>query len=62
MDEIGFLGSLRVMEFMIHVLNCLPEEYNYVLDSLETFLVSTGEDSLTNEALRVKFDSRFERS
>ncbi len=48
------------MEFMIHVLNNLPEEYDVVLDSLETHLVSTGEDRLTLESLREKLNSRFE--
>ncbi len=45
---------------MIHVLNNLPEEYDVVLDSLETHLVSTGEDRLTLESLREKLNSRFE--
>ncbi len=36
MDEIGLVGRVNAMEFMIHVLNNLPEEYDVVLDSLET--------------------------
>ncbi len=49
------------MEYMIHVLNNLPEEYDNVLDSLETCLVSTREDRLTLESIREKLNSRFKR-
>ncbi len=61
MDDIGLVGRMSDMEFMIHVLNNLPEEYDVVLYSLETRLVSTGEDRLTLESLREKLNSRFER-
>ncbi len=44
MDEIGLVGRMSDMEFMIHVLDNLPEEYDVVLYSLETHLVSTGEE------------------
>ena len=37
------------MKFMIDVLNNLPEEYDVVLYSLETHLVSTGEDKFMLE-------------
>ncbi len=61
MDEIGLVGRMSDMEFMIHVLNILPEEYDVVLDRLETCLVSTGEYRLRLESLREKLNSRFER-
>ncbi len=32
MDEIGLVGQTSDMEFLIHVLNNLPEEYDDVLD------------------------------
>ena len=48
------------MEFMINVLNNLPDKYDVVLDSLETNLVSTGEDKLTLEDQQEKLNSRFE--
>ncbi len=60
MDEIGLVRRMSDMEFMIRVLNNLPEEYDVVLDSLETRLVSTGEDRLTLESLREQLNSRFE--
>ncbi len=61
MDEIELVGRMSDMEFMIHVLNNLPEEYDVVMDSLKNRLVSTGEDRLTLESLREKLNSRFER-
>ena len=61
MDEIGLVGVMSDMEFMSHMLNNLPDEYDVVLDSLETHLVSTGEDKLMFEALPEKLNSRFER-
>ncbi len=41
MDKIGPVGRMSDMEFMIHVLDNLPDEYDAVLDSLESHLVST---------------------
>ncbi len=40
------------IEFMIHVLNSFPAEYEVVLDSLETCPMSIREDRLMFEALR----------
>ncbi len=34
MDEIGLVGRMSDTEFMIHVLNILPEQYDNVMDSL----------------------------
>ncbi len=61
MNEIGLVGIMTDMEFMIHVLNNPPEEYDVVLDSLETRLVSTGEDKFSLESLSEMLSSRFER-
>ena len=60
MNEIGLVRGMSDMEVMIHVLNNLPEEYDVVLDSLETHIVSTGEDKLALKALQEKLNSRFE--
>ena len=38
-DEFRLVGMMSGMEFMINVLYSLPEEYDVVLDSLETHLV-----------------------
>ena len=41
MDEIGLVGRMIDMGFMIHMLNNLPEEHDVNLDSLETHLMLT---------------------
>ena len=61
MDEIGLVGMMSDMEFMIYVLNNLLEENDVVLDSLEIHLVSNGEDKLMLEALKEKLNSRIKR-
>ncbi len=61
MDEIGLVRRMSDMEFMIHVLNNLLQEYDVVLNSLETHLVLTGEDRLTLASLREKSNSKFDR-
>ncbi len=44
LDEIGFVRRMSDMEFMICVFNKIYDEYNGMVDSLETCPVSTGED------------------
>ncbi len=44
------------MDFMIHVLNELPKEYDVMLDSLESQFVWNGEDRITPEALQETFE------
>ena len=61
MDKIGLAEKMSDMEFIIHVLNNLPEEYNVVLDRLDSHLVSINEDKLTLEALWEELNSRFEQ-
>ncbi len=55
MDEIGLVERMSDMEFMIHVLKNFPEEYDAVLDSLESCLVLTEKEGLILEALRSRF-------
>ena len=61
MGKIGLEEKMSDMEFMILLLNNLLEEYNVVLDSLESCLVSTSEDTLTLKALWEKLNSRFQQ-
>ncbi len=44
LDEIGFVRRMIDMEFMICVFNKIYDEYNGMVDCLETCPVSTGED------------------
>ncbi len=52
MDTIGLVGRMSDVEFMIHEVNNFPEEYDFVLDSFESNLCSTGEDRLILKSLR----------
>ncbi len=60
-DEIRLMRRIRVMKFISHIVNILSEEYDVVLDSLETNLISTEKDVLTLQFLRENLNSRFER-
>ena len=51
MNEIIQKGNVSDEDFMIHVLNNLPEEYDVVLDGLENHLMATGDDALTIKAI-----------
>ncbi len=48
MNEIGFVGRIIGVEFMIQVLNDLSEEYDAVLGKLSTCIVIIREEKLTN--------------
>ena len=39
--EFGQKGNVSDEDFMIHVLNNLPKEYNVILDGLENCLMAT---------------------
>ena len=46
---------------MNHVLNNLPEEYDVILDGLESCLTATGENALTINSIREKLNHRYEK-
>ena len=48
-------------DFMIHVLNNLPEEYDVILDGLENHLMATGENALTVDSIHEKLNHRYEK-
>ena len=39
MNEFGLKGNMADEDFMIHVVNNLPKEYNVILDGLEQCLI-----------------------
>ena len=63
MDNIEISAKMSDLDFMIHVLNNLPEEYDVVLDGLENRLMLPESDSnkLTIENIRDKLNNRYER-
>ena len=47
MNKFRQKGNIMEEDFMIHILNNYPEEYDMILDGLENCLMTTGEDGLT---------------
>ena len=47
MNKFWQQGNLSDKDFMIHVLNNLPEDYNVILDGLENCLMETEDNALT---------------
>ena len=58
MNQFGQKDSVSDENFMIHILNNLPEEYNAILDGLENCLVATGNDALTIDSIHKKLNHR----
>ena len=46
---------------MIHVLNNFPEEYNMILDGLESHLMATRDNVLTIDSIHEKLIHRYEK-
>ena len=58
MTEFRQKGNVSDEDFMIHILNNLPEEYDVILDGLENCLMATGENALTIDSIRKKLNHR----
>lgn len=63
MDSISLSSKMNDQDFMIHILNNLPEEYDVILDGMESRLMLPDSDpnKLTIENIRDKLNNRFER-
>ena len=56
MNEFRLKGSTTDEDFMIHVLNNLPDDYNVILDGLENCLMVTRDDVLTIDVMCEKLN------
>ena len=56
MTKFGKKGNVSDEDFMIHILNNLPEEYDVILDRLENCLMVTGENALMINSIREKLN------
>ena len=54
-------GNVSDEDFMIHVLNNLPEEYYVILDGFENHLMATGENALTIDSIHEKLNHRYKK-
>ena len=63
MDSIEISGKKSDLDFMIHILNNLPEVYDVVLDGMECrpILTEDGKNKLIIENICDKLNDRFER-
>jgi hypothetical protein len=63
MDSISLSSKMNDQDFMIHILNNLPESYDVILDGMESRLMLPDSDpsKLTIENIRDKLNNRFER-
>ena len=61
MTEFRQKGNLSDNDFIIHVLNNLPKEYDVILDGLENCLMAIGENALTLDSIHEKLNHRYEK-
>ena len=60
MNSVNISGEMTDMDFIIHVLGNLPEEYEVAIQSLEERLEDTS-PKLEIEEVRMKLNARFVR-
>ena len=61
MNKFVHNGNVSGEDFMIHVLNNLPEGYDIILNELENPLTMPGDDALTIDSICEKLNHRYER-
>ena len=61
MNEFGLKGSITDKNFMIHVLNNFPQDYNVILDGLENCLMVTGDNALNINVICIKLSHWYEK-
>ena len=58
MSKFRLKGSISDEDFMIHILNNLPEEYDAILDGLEYHLMSHWDNGLITGVIHKKLNHR----
>ena len=61
MNEFSHKGNVSDEDFMIHVLNNLPKEYDVILNGLENCLMATGDDALTIDLICKKLNCKYKK-
>ena len=59
--EFGQNGSITDEDFMIHILNNLPEDYDVILKGLENHLTATWDDALTINVIQRRLNHMHEK-
>ena len=60
-EAIDSASAISEKDFMVKILNNLPEEYDVILDGLENRLEASGNQKLTLEGIRDKLGSQYAR-
>ena len=61
MNKFSLRGSITDKDFMIHVLDDFPREYDVILDGLETGLMASGDHVITIEFFCKKMNHQYEK-
>ena len=61
MNEFRQKGSVSDKDFMIHILNDLPEDYDAILNWLENHLMATGDKALTKDMICKKLNHQYKK-
>ena len=54
-------GNVSDEDFMIHILNNLPKEYDVILNGFENCLMATRENALTIDSICKKLNHRYKK-
>ena len=59
MAEFGLKGKMTDKDFMIHIQNNVPDEYDVYQDGLENCLTSSGSDVFALEVISEKLNNKY---
>ena len=60
-NKFNLKGNTTDEDFVIHVLNILPKEYDVILDGFENCLMASGDNALTIEVIHGKLNHWYEK-
>ena len=61
MNKFRQKGNKAIKDFMINILNNLPEDHDVILDGIENCLTATGDDALTINNIREKLNHWYKK-
>ena len=61
MNEFSQKGNITDDDFIIHLLNNLPKEYDIILDGLKNHLMASGDNVLKIDVIHEKLNHWYEK-
>ena len=61
MSKFGFKDNITDEDFIIHMINSLPKEYNVILNGIENCLSSSRDNALAIEVTCDKLNHRYKK-